>query len=70
MDFWTEERERILLAWIYANSFVSAHTPESDYEEWLEKIKNNNCREEKQLTSFRETPANTRLLLPAMQYCH
>lgn len=34
--FWTEERESIFLAWIYSNSFISAHTEISSWEEWME----------------------------------
>jgi hypothetical protein len=33
---WTEEREKVLLSWIHANSFVSAHTDLSDWEAWCE----------------------------------
>ncbi len=36
-DFWTEEREEKLMAWVYCNSFVSAHTDQKDLEEWCEK---------------------------------
>jgi 5-methylcytosine-specific restriction endonuclease McrA len=70
MNFWAEERERVLLAWIYANSFISAYTSESDYEEWLEKVKNDVPSREKLLINLREIPAGTGLLLPARQYCH
>ena len=30
------EREEVLLAWVYANSFVSAHTDLSNWEAWCE----------------------------------
>ena len=36
-DFWTEEREEKLMAWVYCNSFVSAHTDQGHLEEWCEK---------------------------------
>jgi len=36
-EFWTEERERVLLAWIYAHSFISAHTDVGSWEEWMER---------------------------------
>ncbi len=38
MDFWSEDRERILLAWVYANSFISAHTDIGSWEEWMEHV--------------------------------
>jgi hypothetical protein len=70
MSFWTEERERVLLAWVYANSFVSAYTSASDYEQWLEKAKNDCAPKEEPLIKFNEIPVNIGLLLPARQYCH
>lgn len=70
MKFWTEERERILLSWVYANSFVSAHTSASDCEKWLENAKSDHLSIEKSSISFCEILANTGLLLPARQYCH
>lgn len=36
LECWTEEREEVLLSWIHANSFVSAHTDLSDWEAWCE----------------------------------
>lgn len=36
LEYWTEEREEVLLSWIHANSFVSAHTDLSDWEAWCE----------------------------------
>ena len=33
--FWTEEREEILTAWIFANSFIDAHTQENEYWQYL-----------------------------------
>ena len=36
LECWTMEREEILLSWIHANSFVSAHTDLSDWEAWCE----------------------------------
>jgi hypothetical protein len=36
-QFWTEKREEILMAWVYCNSFVSAHTDQKHLEEWCEK---------------------------------
>ncbi|CAK0750609.1 hypothetical protein CCP3SC1AL1_170016 [Gammaproteobacteria bacterium] len=35
-EFWSKEREEVLLAWVYANSFVSAHTDLSNWEAWCE----------------------------------
>ena len=35
--FWTEERENTLMAWIHAHSFVSAHTDQGDWEQWMEE---------------------------------
>ena len=35
---WSKKREEILLSWVYANSFISAHTDLSEYEEWMEKL--------------------------------
>lgn len=35
--FWTEYRENILMSWIHANSFVSAHTSIGSWEEWMEE---------------------------------
>lgn len=35
---WTEEREQFLLAWVHANSFVSAHTDLHELEQWMEKV--------------------------------
>lgn len=34
-QFWTEEREEILTAWIFANSFIDAHTQEAEYWQFL-----------------------------------
>lgn len=34
--FWDQQREEILLAWIYSNSFVSAHTDVGSWEEWMQ----------------------------------
>ncbi len=70
MEFWTEERERILLAWVYANSFVSAHTSASDYEKWLENAQSDHSPTGKLPIRFHEIFANTGLLLPAKQHCH
>lgn len=36
LECWTVEREEILLSWVHANSFVSAHTDLSDWEAWCE----------------------------------
>lgn len=33
--WWTEQREGILMAWTYANSFIDAHTHASEYWEFL-----------------------------------
>jgi len=35
--FWTEKREEIVMAWVYCNSFVSAHTDQKELEAWCEK---------------------------------
>lgn len=35
-EFWTEERELVLMSWIYSNSFVSARTDLSDWEAWCQ----------------------------------
>ena len=35
--FWTERREEMLMAWVYCNSFISAHTDQKELEEWCEK---------------------------------
>jgi hypothetical protein len=34
-QFWSQEREDALMAWIYAHSFVSAHTAIGEWEEWM-----------------------------------
>jgi len=34
--FWTQKREEALLAWVYAHSFVSAHTDLGSWEQWME----------------------------------
>jgi hypothetical protein len=34
--FWTPQREEILLSWVHAHSFVSAHTDLSNWEAWCE----------------------------------
>lgn len=31
-EFWSQHRENLLTAWVYHNSFVSAHTPLQDIE--------------------------------------
>jgi hypothetical protein len=36
-EFWTEERERTLLAWIHSHSFISAHTALKEQEQWMEE---------------------------------
>jgi hypothetical protein len=36
-QFWSQKREETLLAWIYAHSFVSAHTDIGDWEQWMEE---------------------------------
>jgi hypothetical protein len=36
-QFWTEQREEILMAWIHAHSFVSAHTAQGEWEQWMEE---------------------------------
>lgn len=38
LNCWTEERERLLLAWVYEHSFVSAHTDIQDWEQWMEAM--------------------------------
>lgn len=35
--FWTQHREEALLQWVHANSFISAHTTISNWEEWMEQ---------------------------------
>jgi len=35
-EFWTQQREEILLAWVHHHSFVSAHTDLSDWEAWCQ----------------------------------
>jgi hypothetical protein len=35
--FWTEERENVLMTWIHAHSFVSAHTSVGSWEQWMEE---------------------------------
>jgi hypothetical protein len=35
-EIWSKEREEVLLAWVYANSFVSAHTDLCNWEAWCE----------------------------------
>lgn len=35
-EFWTAQREEQLMAWIYAHSFISAHTDLSDWEAWCQ----------------------------------
>ena len=35
--FWTEERENVLMTWIHAHSFVSAHTCVGSWEQWMEE---------------------------------
>lgn len=37
-QFWSEEREQKLLSWVWAHSFVSAHTEVSDWEQWMEQV--------------------------------
>lgn len=39
LECWTAHRENLLLSWVYANSFVSAHTDISDWEQWMESMK-------------------------------
>lgn len=34
--FWTPEREEVLMSWIYAHSFISAHTDLGEWEDWCE----------------------------------
>lgn len=36
--FWTEEREVILTSWVHSHSFISAHTPLSEWEAWCETV--------------------------------
>jgi hypothetical protein len=36
--FWTLEREELFLSWIYSNSFISAYTEVSSWEEWMEML--------------------------------
>lgn len=38
MPFWSQEREEVLLAWVQANSFISAHTEVGSWEEWMEQM--------------------------------
>jgi|TARA_B100001939_G_scaffold151104_1_gene130618 hypothetical protein len=33
--FWTAEREEILTAWVFANSFIDAHTHQDEYWQFL-----------------------------------
>lgn len=35
--FWTMEREKILLSWVHAHSFVSAHTNIGEWEAWMQE---------------------------------
>jgi hypothetical protein len=35
-QFWTAQREELLLSWIHSHSFVSAHTDLSEWEAWCE----------------------------------
>ena len=35
-QFWSQQREEILLGWIHHHSFVSAHTDLSSWEAWCE----------------------------------
>lgn len=34
-DRWTQQREEVLMAWVYANSFIDAHTNAEHYWEFL-----------------------------------
>lgn len=38
LDCWTPQREEILVTWVYANSFISAHTDIADWEQWMEAM--------------------------------
>jgi hypothetical protein len=33
--FWTPDREEILTAWVFANSFIDAHTHQEEYWQFL-----------------------------------
>ena len=35
-QFWTEQREEVLTAWVYCHSYVSAHTSLQDIEAYAE----------------------------------
>lgn len=37
LNCWSQQREEILLSWVYANSFVSAHTDINQWEELMEE---------------------------------
>lgn len=36
LEQWSQHREEVVTAWIYAHSFVSAHTDLSEWEAWCE----------------------------------
>jgi len=38
LECWSQEKEWMLLSWVQANSFVSAHTDIGSWEEWMEHV--------------------------------
>ncbi len=65
-EFWTKNKEATLLAWVYANSFVSAHTNLHEYELWMEKIGYIAARSDLRPVPWHDA---TSLCFPAAQMC-